>query len=458
MKNKILLGLAGLAVVGLAGFAATQAFFTAQGSSTGNVFTAGTFGNIQVAVANRTGDTNNASHDYVNIANGRATFNFSNLIPGDSSTGDVLIKSPSQNAWMCMKADNLDDMGNATKKAAAQNIELGYWVDTDNSGTANTASEQATFHPDSLYNEAGSNYFPIVDAVTNNTGAYANGIGNTQYNQGYAVCFGNFTGFDANGVPTCDGSSVGNDAQGGVVKGNLEFYAEQAKNNGSFTCADLNNSTTVVDATNMNGWYFYNDVDDSTPPADADHGFVTGPDSTPLGTGSVHLTKSSSPITKYGIGTAQFVGTAMSDITKLQYSTYQTSADAPTTQAPSLSIDIDSNTTDSDTGYQGRLTYEPYFSGNTVQTGVWQTWNALDNSGNGNWWFSHTSLSNGEANQCPQSNPCTWSELMTDYPNLGISGNFLIRTNGADNQAFDGNADNLEIGTADGVKTYDFGN
>ena len=217
------------------------------------------------------------------------------------------------------------------------------------------------------------------------------------------------------------------------------------------TVEDASDSTVTVGPGSLNGWYFYDDQTDVQLSDSADHGFVVGPDTPLLGTGSVHLTKTTND--KYGIATAQFAGTALSDITALSYSTYR--ASGTTAQVPSLGFDVDSDTTDADTSYQGRLTYEPYFT-HTVDTGTWQTWNTQDDAASGNWWFSHSTLSDGTTSVCTQSDPCTWSELVDAYPNASISGQFILRTNGATNEAFDGNVDNLTMGLS-GVNTvYDF--
>jgi hypothetical protein len=212
-------------------------------------------------------------------------------------------------------------------------------------------------------------------------------------------------------------------------------------------------STVVVSPSDMHGWYFYDDQADAVLSDTSDHGFVTGPATPPIGTGSVHLTKTTTD--KYGIATTQFQGTALNEINTLQYSTYR--ASGTSAQVPSLGFDIDSDTTDGDTSYQGRLTYEPYFT-HTVDTGVWQTWNTQDNAGTGNWWFSHATLSGGAASVCVQANPCTWSELTGAYPNAAMlsSGQFILRTNGADGEVFDGNVDNLIIGIANNTTTFDF--
>jgi hypothetical protein len=209
-------------------------------------------------------------------------------------------------------------------------------------------------------------------------------------------------------------------------------------------------TTVVVNSNNLNGWYFYDDKTDAVLSDTSDHGFVSGPSTPAIGTGSAHLTKTTTD--RYGIATTQYAGTALSDITALSYSTYRASGSSA--QVPSLGFDVD---VDGGTHYEGRLTYEPYFT-NTVNTGAWQTWNTLTDTGN--WWFSHAN--DGSTGQvvttCTQSTPCTWAQVKAQFPNAKMRsvGQLILRTNGADGQAFDGNVDNLTIGTASSSKTFDF--
>jgi hypothetical protein len=215
-------------------------------------------------------------------------------------------------------------------------------------------------------------------------------------------------------------------------------------------------ATTVVTPASLNGWYFYDDQTDTVLGTSTEHGFVTGPETPPVGTGSAHLTKAATD--KFGIATAQFASTSLSDITALSYSTYRATGTAA--QAPSLGFDVDSDATDADNAYQGRLTYEPYFT-QAVNTGEWQTWDTLNDAagtGTGNWWFSHMTLSSATTSVCTQANPCTWSELAAAYPNAAMRspGQLILRTNGADGQAFDGNVDNLTVGISGTDTTFDF--
>ena len=221
--------------------------------------------------------------------------------------------------------------------------------------------------------------------------------------------------------------------------------------------AALAAGTTVVTPSSLNNWYLYDDQTDTQQSDTAAHGFVTGPGTPPLGTGSVHLTKTTTD--KYGIATAQFASTSLASITALSYSTY--TATGTLAQAPSLGFDVDAGT--GVTGYQGRLTYEAYYT-HTINAGTWQTWDTMDNAssgGNGNWWFSHAASTpaNGKiVTTCTQSTPCTWAQVLAAFPNAKMAnpGQLILRTNGADNEVFDGNVDNLTLGINGTNTIFDF--
>lgn len=207
--------------------------------------------------------------------------------------------------------------------------------------------------------------------------------------------------------------------------------------------AQTTNNTFVVTPNSPNGWYFYDDTTDSTVTANGT--FVDGPGTPPLGTGSVNL-KSTGPTDRQGMATDAYAGTPLSAITKWGYSTYQP---GPTL---AIALQFDIKYRPSDTAYGGRLVFEPYQQTGTVGSG-WQTWNPY----NGVWWASKTTAA-GSGGLCPQSSPCTWSQIKTYFPDATISGRLILRAGGwAD---FDGNADALTIGITDGtatqVDTYDF--
>src|SRR3954468_15520540 len=84
------------------------------------------------------------------------------------------------------------------------------------------------------------------------------------------------------------------------------------------------NSTVTVKPTAMNGWYFWNDANDTFGGPGA---LVTGPGTPPLGIGSVELgplTASSGDGAHAVIATDAYHTTPISNLTSLSYSTYQT--------------------------------------------------------------------------------------------------------------------------------------
>lgn len=206
-------------------------------------------------------------------------------------------------------------------------------------------------------------------------------------------------------------------------------------------------STVVVTPDALNGWWFA----EETPTGSGS--FVYGPSVPPSGGGSAQLTVNGTGGEIFG--TFAFAGTRLDAITSLGYSTFRTSGTAAF--AASLQFDIDTNVTDTNTAWQGRLVYEPYFT-HSVSTGVWQTWNPLDNFGTGNWWFTGAP---GNA-VCPLSNPCTWAEVRAAFPNAGIrsaganTGATQFKAGGGWAGGFVGSVDNFNIGINNTVTTYDF--
>lgn len=199
----------------------------------------------------------------------------------------------------------------------------------------------------------------------------------------------------------------------------------------------------------MNGWGVM--LDSGTTPAVH---FVTGPGSPPAGTGSARFV---TPAINDGIyvGTADYLGTPLSDISTITYSTYRSAGGSDL--AVSFQINIDYDTTDLETGWQGRLVYEPYHSGTSPSTGVWETWDALDP--NARWWGSNTTF----ASPCVQATPCSWEDVLLNFPNAAVHptlGGILFKggSSGTPWIGFDGNVDNLTFGVLDANDTFDFEN
>lgn len=211
--------------------------------------------------------------------------------------------------------------------------------------------------------------------------------------------------------------------------------------------------TTVVSPSDMHSWSFV--VDNS---AGSTGSLVIGPTTPPLQTGSANLTVTANNQGEY-FGTP-YAGTLLSDITTLKYSTYRVSGDAVV--VPTIQFNIDPDTTDANTAWQGRLVYEPYYT-QTTTTGVWQEWDALNDAagtGTGNWWFSNGTVAANVG--CTQADPCTWSELKTKAPHAGIHGTLgAIGVKAGSNWgSFTGSVDKFVIGVTSGlntnVETYDF--
>jgi hypothetical protein len=206
---------------------------------------------------------------------------------------------------------------------------------------------------------------------------------------------------------------------------------------------------TSIDGAGMQGWSFQNDCGVGTLGSGGLLGqLVSGPASPPLGTGSVELAIPSVQSDPNALrecvmlATTAFGGTALSNLTALHYSSYQAASDLP--DAITLQFDVAYNVGDP---YEGRLVFEPYLGG-TVAAG-WQSWNALA----GRWWGDDPPGST----LCPQTSPCTWSQVLADWPNASIrTGDNVLFKAGSGWQAFDGNVDEFIIGIGGANTVYQF--
>lgn len=198
---------------------------------------------------------------------------------------------------------------------------------------------------------------------------------------------------------------------------------------------------TVVSPAAMNGWVFVNDNSPANPPTGT---LVSGPATPPLGSGSAQLATAGNSDGQV-LATGAYVGTPLSSITKLEYWTHQSGP----TLAIALQFDIRYRPTD--TAYGGRLVYEPYQNGTRVVGAGWQRWQNLTS---GRWWATRTTAA-GSAGLCPQANPCTWSQLLTAYPNATINGGLIFKA-GSNWGTFTGAVDALTVGLGGVDTTFDF--
>jgi parallel beta-helix repeat protein len=209
------------------------------------------------------------------------------------------------------------------------------------------------------------------------------------------------------------------------------------------TLALSESSSTVVVRASTPTWGFF--TENTVGAQTGSYG--AGPSAPPMGTGSAEFGLSAST-QGMALGTLSYAGTPLRNLTELGYSSYQTG----TPQAVSLQFDINYHAGDVD--FAGRLVYEPYLTG-TVTPNSWQSWNALD----GKWWASKTNTP-GSDGLCGQGSPCTWAQVMTNWPTATIRNTVLFKA-GSGWSSFSGAVDALSIGVDDGLgnvsrTTFDF--
>ncbi|MDX6269719.1 MAG: hypothetical protein QOD28_942 [Acidobacteriota bacterium] len=182
------------------------------------------------------------------------------------------------------------------------------------------------------------------------------------------------------------------------------------------TDGDSDSTAVLVLPSNLNGWFFFNEG------ANGLGGFEQGPatptSTPPIGGGSANLVVDSTG--RHSFGTQAYAGTRLDQITELSYYTFKNTNPDQAVDI-GLQFDIDYDVTDANTSFQGRLVFEPYQAGINPRQNVWQRWHALA----GKWWASRTN-STGSNGLCPQSAPCTWPQVLANFPNAGIHANYGI--------------------------------
>lgn len=387
-------------------------------------------------------------------------FSFGDIKPGDLGTNVISLHVYDNPSYACLIAHNaLDDENgifdpegddDATAGELQDYIDVFTWIDSDQDGQYDPSDE------DELGMTTLGNLGSVA-ALDSGNGQFLAPT-TTEY-IGLAWCAGTLEVDTQSGEFSCDATTMLNDAQSDIFTASLTAYAEQTRNNDSFSCGDVvldeeeddDAGEIIVDADSTD-WGFLDETTESFSDGSSNGTFVSGPASVPLGAGSAQLSVSDGG--GLVLGAALLTGQRLDEIDTLSYSTYRQSGDAPL--AVALQFNFTDDVTGSYPGWQGRLVYEPYFT-DSVQTGVWQTWNTLNDAPNGNWWFS---AGPGDV-VCPQSNPCTWSEVLAAFPDGGINSSFggvLFKAGGGWSSDFVGNVDNLTIGINGSIQTFDFEN
>ena len=169
-------------------------------------------------------------------------------------------------------------------------------------------------------------------------------------------------------------------------------------------------------------------------------GMVYGPGTPPRGVGSLQLDVTNTT-DHWSVYNYDHIGTKLSDITMLGYSTHTDNA----TTDPVLQLEINpGNTSGVDAGVTySTLSFEPYLQAPGVTPNVWQSWNVLV----GKVWGTHLT-------GAPNSAPLTWDAFLSTYPNATIKGGFGVDV-GSGWSTMTGDADALSIGTTEAI-LYDF--
>ncbi len=272
--RRILLSLLSIGAVLAVSVFASQAFFSDTETSTGNILQAGA---IDLKIDNTSYITGpdgklvkseSTTWELADLS-GHLFFDFSDLKPGDLGEDTISIHVNNNPAWLCAAARITEDSDvdytepelesdttvNPTPTPPGlgeldDNIEIAFWADDGD----NVYEQGEQIFLQGLISQLGqSGKIALVDSTTNiweQTPSPFPG-GQTRY-IGKAWCFGDLVPSavpQSNGGPlegdpprgtgfTCDGaSSINNAAQTDMVKGDIQFYAVQSRNNASFTCS-----------------------------------------------------------------------------------------------------------------------------------------------------------------------------------------------------------------------------
>lgn len=165
---------------------------------------------------------------------------------------------------------------------------------------------------------------------------------------------------------------------------------------------------------------------ENTPPTDqwvnflragtpAVSGFVSGPATAPLGSGSYQL---SAPVSanKAQLFSFEHIGEALSGVTAIQYSSYRSAG--ANQQNVALNLEVDFN--GAAAGGFTTLVWEPIYNSaqGAVASNVWQSWDAMTSTGR--WWSTQaiTGQCSGAAVACWRS----WSQIVANNPAATITG------------------------------------
>jgi predicted ribosomally synthesized peptide with SipW-like signal peptide len=284
--KRILISAGTLVFVGALAVSATGAFFSDTETSTGNTFAAGDI-DLQIDNESYAIDCNIAafltctgslvfststSWTLTDLEAGvQKFFNFSDLKPGDIGEDTISIHVGSNDAWLCAAARITEDMDNDITEPEEEDgdtdvapgvgtgdldsaLNFAFWADDGDNvfepGTVASGTAETVFLDGTLADMGAAGQITLADSTGSILGGTDPIPGDTTFYIGKAWCFGTLTdtdepqdGFGDVKSPLtgtgfeCDGTLVNNIAQTDSVEGDMQFYATQARNNGTFLCS-----------------------------------------------------------------------------------------------------------------------------------------------------------------------------------------------------------------------------
>lgn len=164
--------------------------------------------------------------DEKDLATGDTFFDFDDVKPGDSGTNLISLHFVGNDAWSCFYANKSD----AEPEDISEDLNVVIWYDEGDG----IYEGETPLYEGKLINTS----IPLAQSPGSPI------AGNTTKYIGLAWCFGTQT---VNGTIACDGSSIGNEAQGDTLNATLTAYAEQWRNNPNFVCSQTPYAPKVLD-------------------------------------------------------------------------------------------------------------------------------------------------------------------------------------------------------------------
>lgn len=161
--------------------------------------------------------TNCKLWDAKDLATGDTFFDFDDVKPGDSGTNLISLHVDGNDAWACFYANKSGDL----QEDISKDLNVVIW---DDEGDGIYEGETILYPSGKLIDTSIALAQSGGSPITGNKTKYI----------GLAWCFGTQA---VNGTISCDGSSIGNEAQGDTLNATLTAYAEQWRNNSSFLCS-----------------------------------------------------------------------------------------------------------------------------------------------------------------------------------------------------------------------------